>query len=103
MAKVITVSHEVDSQISKILLSYDIELDDNIQTISCTICSGSFHVPKWLQLRKFQLRSLISDNHYTPLFTDEPQVRTLRAISFIDKAYQEIMETEHFELMNYNN
>lgn len=96
MAKEITIAYEVNGLEVSVLVTYHVEMAGDIQTISCTINTGSFHVPAWLQLRKFELKSILSDGCYMPLFTDNDNIKNINAILFIDKAYNEIMDKEKF-------
>lgn len=99
MEKEITISYEVNNSEVAVLVSYKIELNDDIQTISCMVNPGSFNVPQWLQLRKFELKSILSgDGDYMPIFTDNENIKNINAVLFIDKAYNDIMRKEKFKM-----
>ena len=99
MEKEITIQYEVNGNSVSVLVSYKIEANADIQTISCTVNPGSFNVPTWLQLRKFELKSILSDEgDYSPLFNDNENIKNINAVLFIDKAYNDIMAKEKFKM-----
>lgn len=99
MEKEISVSYEVNNTIITVLVAYKIELNEDIQTISCTVNPVSFTVPQWLQLRKFELKSIRSnDGDYMPIFTDNDNIKNINAALFIDRAYNDIMKKEKFKM-----
>lgn len=99
MNKLITVAFDVNKQTSSVELMYDMITNENVHTIYCEVTGELSSIPNWLRLRKFELRSLITAGEYTPLFSDNGQVRSVAAEQFIDKAYTEIMQQEHYKLI----
>jgi hypothetical protein len=97
MHKQITITFDVNNLPAPILLFYDVETDGNMQTITCTV-NPDDRLPEWLHARKFELRSWLSDGTYMPLYNDNEQLYNMDALLFIDKAYSEIMEQEHFSM-----
>lgn len=95
MTKDIMITHKVNNEMLDIPLSYSVSVDENIHTIACSVSLGSFHAPAWLQLRKFQIRSVMVGKSYMQLFSDDMQVRNFDAVQFVDRAYREIMKVEH--------
>ena len=99
MNKRITIAFDVNKQANIIELSYDMIMDENVHTIYCEVTGEFKDIPNWLRLRRFELRSLISGDEYTPLFADNGERRSITAEQFIDKAYEEIMHREAYQLM----
>jgi hypothetical protein len=89
----------VNNQTTQVLIAYTIESLDDIQSIACTINPGSFNVPSWLQIRKFELKSIKSDEGYMPLFSDNGNIKNMDAVLFIDKTYDAIMQKEKFKIV----
>jgi hypothetical protein len=81
-------------------LSYDIELDEDIQVIHCSIAADNKAVPYWLHPRKFDFRSQFTNGAYTPLFNDNENINNINSVLFIEKAYTEIMRNEKFKTLN---
>lgn len=98
MAKEISINYEVNGTETAVPLNYIIEMIGAVQTIVCTVRTSGFHVPAWLQLRKFELKSVLSDGSYMPLFTDNSNIKNMDTALFIDKAYDEIMIKEKFAM-----
>lgn len=98
MSKDITISHRVNNEQLDIPLSYSVTMEEDIQVIACSVNLAHFHAPAWLQLRKFQIRSVLIGKTYQQLFSDDLQVRNFDAVQFVDKAYQEIMKMEHLKI-----
>ena len=96
MNKEITVLYNIGNREDAVLVSYVISMEQNIQTIACAITQVNFSSLHWLQLRKFELRSLLSAEGYMPLFNDNANIKNRDAVLFIDKAYHEIMNREKF-------
>jgi hypothetical protein len=92
MIKSIKIANNNDGG-KQIQLSYDIELNEDIQIIHCTVTTEIKEIPQWLHPRKFDLRSRYADGSYTPLFSDE-NIKNMQAVAFIDSAYAEIMKAE---------
>jgi hypothetical protein len=97
MSKDIMITHKVNNELLDIPLSYSVTMEEGIQVIACSINLSHFHAPAWLQLRKFQIRSMLVGKIYQQLFSDDMQVRNFDAVQFVDKAYQEIMKMEHYK------
>ena len=98
MQKTITISYQVNSQEYSVVISYKIEMNEQVQTISCIVNPGTFNFPPWLQLRKFELKSHFSGGVYVPLFNDNSNIKNMNAVLFIDKTYNDIMAQEKFKM-----
>jgi hypothetical protein len=98
MQKKITVLYSVNDLEYSVVISYTIEMSEQLQTISCIVNPGTFNFPPWLQLRKFELRSYFSAGQYTPLFSDNSNIKNMNAVLFIDKTYNDIMAQEKFKM-----
>lgn len=96
MIKKLDITHIVNGQEVIVNVSYRIRMEDNVQTISCIVNPDSYNVPTWLQMRNFELKSMLCDGEYDPLFTDNDNIKNIEAVLFIDKAYKDIMEAEQF-------
>lgn len=81
-----------------IRLNYSIEMVENVQTIHCAVDEAQ--VPVWLHFRKFSMKSLRDKNFYTQIFSELNNSRNLSTSLFIDKAYQDIMAAEKFEVVS---
>jgi hypothetical protein len=85
---------------SFIQLYYDIELQDNIHVIHCSIATTDRKaIPYWLHPRKFDFRSLCIDGSYSPLFNGNENINNRASIMFIEKAYEAIMENEKLTIL----
>ena len=100
MEKSITVSYLLSNHTASIsvLLKYNIERADNIQTVTCTISKSSEMIPIWLHPHKFEIKSMFNKGKYETLFNFENNAKNLDAALFIDQAYAEIMELEHLKV-----
>jgi len=96
MINEILVDFNVNGEDVQVPVSYKIEMAADIQLITCTVCPGTFHMPTWLQMRKFEFKSMLGNDGYMPLFTDNQSIKNINASMFIDKTYQEIMQKEKF-------
>ena len=96
MGKTISIPYELSSGEASFVidLSYNIDKTDDSQTISCVIDTLHKNIPTWLQLRKFEIKSLYSKGKYVPLFNENNNVRNLDVTLFIDKVYSDIMIRE---------
>jgi len=99
MTKEIKVEFSINNIQETITVTYTVEMDDDIQSIHCVVNKGNFHVPGWLQIKRFELKSVYSDGYYSPLFTDNENIKNINAALFIDKAYADIMKKEKFPLL----
>ena len=88
MEKVITVAYKLsgNDQLVSIPVSYVIENEDNVRTITCTVNPGSSLLPFWLQ-RKFNIKLLFSDGYYELLYNEGNIIKNLDTSLFIDQAY----------------
>ncbi len=98
MEKEITVLYNTGSREDAVQVCYTIGMANGVQTISCSIRQINFHSLHWLQLRKFELRSILSAEGYMPLFSDNSNIKNRDAVLFIDKAYRDIMVKEKFKM-----
>lgn len=98
MRKEIDIQFSVNDIGETVPVSYTVEMNDDVQTINCMVNTGSFHVPTWLQIKRFELKSIYSDGCYAPLFTDNENIKNMHAALFIDKAYTDIMAKEKFKM-----
>lgn len=98
MVNNITVAHEVNGLETVVPVSYKIEMDGCIQTITCRVDASAFHVPAWLQLRSFVFRSSLANGRYTQLFSEYDDVKNIDTIMFIDKVYNGVMRLEKMAL-----
>lgn len=97
MNKHITVGYDVNNLPGAVELCYDVQMEDNVQTIYCQVTDND--IPTWLRLRKFELRSLMINEGYIQLFSDNVQISTVDAEQFMDKAYAAIMKQEAYVLI----
>ncbi len=95
MNKQITIAYSVNNEAVNIPLYYTVSVSDNVHTIACNVNLSAFHAPAWLQLRKFEIRSILIGKNYSQLFSDDQQARNFDSVLFVDKAYGEIMKMEH--------
>jgi hypothetical protein len=97
MEKSITISYLLSSKATSVsvLLKYNIERAENIQTVSCTITKSDEMIPLWLHPHKFEVKSMINKGKYETLFNFENNAKNLDAALFIDQAYADIMTKEH--------
>ena len=100
MEKSITVAYLLSNNAASVsvLLKYNIERADNIQTVTCTISKSSEMIPIWLHPHKFEIKSMYNKGKYETLFNFENNAKNLDAALFIDQAYAEIMEQEHLKV-----
>lgn len=98
MEKEITVLYKIGNREDTVLVSYSIGMESGIQTISCNIRQIGTNSLHWLQLRKFELRSMQSVDGFMPLFSDNSNIKNRDAVMFIDKTYQDIMAREKFKM-----
>ena len=96
MEKSITISYLLSSKVSSVsvLLKYNIERTDGVQTITCTVAKSDELIPLWLHPHKFEVKSLFSKGKYETLFNFENNAKNLDAALFIDQAYAAIMTRE---------
>jgi hypothetical protein len=99
MEKEISVLYKIGSREDAVLVSYSIDMVSDIQTITCNIRKVSTNSLHWLQLRKFELRSMHSAEGYMPLFSDNSNIKNRDAVLFIDKTYRDIMAIEKFKMV----
>lgn len=92
----VSVPFEINNEERLINVQYQIELDEHIQTIVCNIdiqeLKGVRHL---MQLRSFELRALLMyEGTYAPVFTDNEYIRNKHISTFLNKAYECIMDKE---------
>ncbi len=81
-----------------VLLMYNIERADNIQTVTCTVTKSEELIPLWLHPHKFEIKSMYNNGRYETLFNFDNNTRNLDATLFIDEAYAAIMTREHLKV-----
>lgn len=77
-----------------IQLLYTVEINEGELSIGCLVEATKPHLLSWLQLRRFQIKSVFLDGAYFPLFNHENDVKTVDTALFIDVAYKAIMGKE---------
>ena len=100
MEKSITVSYLLNNKATSVsvMLMYNIERLDNIQTITCTVSKSEEAIPLWLHPHKFEVKSVFNKGKYETLFNFENNTKNLDAALFIDEAYAAIMTKEHLKV-----
>ena len=100
MEKSITINYVPSNKADtiSILLKYNIERADNIQTVTCTVTKSTDIIPLWLHPHKFEIKSMFSNGKYETLFNFENNAKNLDAALFIDEAYAAIMTKEHLKV-----
>lgn len=97
MQKNISVSytHQSLHETYAIVVTYQIEQEGNISLISCSVSQEDpLPVPQWLQLKKFEVRTLFAAGVYIMLYNEKNHHSNLDTSLFIDKAYDDIMHEE---------
>jgi hypothetical protein len=92
VAKTISVLFTIDGSDMPVIVTYKIQMADNIQVISCSVDQNE-HKNR-LQISKFELRSRLSLGIYTPLFNEGIQDKSIMTSLFVDKVYIDIMSKE---------
>lgn len=87
----IIVSFMPDTTSVDIELTYNIDIADGMHTVHCSVCAP---FPNWLQLRKFDVTSVIKKNQYELLFSAANNEANLATSLFIDSVYDNIMRAE---------
>jgi len=100
MEKSIIIDYVLSSKATtvSVLLNYNIERLNNIQTVSCTITKSAELIPLWLHPHKFEIKSMYNNGKYETLFNFENNTKNLDAALFIDVAYAAIMSKEHLKV-----
>jgi hypothetical protein len=96
MSKSISISFGFGDAIFQIGLKYAIQVQENTQTISCSV--EGLQLPLWLQLRKFEVSSLNEQNVFVPLYNEVNNGKNMATVLFIDKAYFDIMRAEKLQV-----
>lgn len=89
MTKKVLVSYP-DLSDSPLKVKYKISNSGGIKTINC-VMSTDQTLPNWLQLRKFDFRSLKAEGAYNLLFEEKKFEKNLDTVLFLDRVYEEIM------------
>jgi len=87
----ITISFTPDKIPVDVALTYNIDVADGMHTVHCSVCAP---YPQWLQLRKFNIASVIKKNGHELLFDAANADANLATSQFIDSAYDHIMKAE---------
>ncbi len=94
MERLIEISYLVSNgQEVTIPISYIIEKNENVCTITCTVNPGNSLLPFWLQ-RKFSIKLLFTDGYYVHLFDESNIIKNLDTSLFIDQVYDKIITKE---------
>ncbi|HYD21246.1 MAG TPA: hypothetical protein VEB40_07225 [Flavipsychrobacter sp.] len=96
MEKNISVVFALNGSDESVVITYNISMTGDIQTIACTI--GKSEHRNWLQLNKFELRSQCSGGVYAALFNESLQQKNIATSLFIDQAYNDIMAREKMKV-----
>lgn len=91
MTKNILVSYP-NAEDSPLKVKYKVSNSGKIKTINC-VMSTDQTIPNWLQLRKFDFRSLKEGKKYNLLFEEKKFEKNLDTVLFLDKVYEKIMTT----------
>jgi hypothetical protein len=97
MKKEISINYSVSASEATCVvpLNYTVEKAGKLLTISCLVATVSPNVFPWLQLRKFEIKSVLEGGgRYSVLFNDDNNARTIDTALFIDNAYASIMAKE---------
>ncbi len=98
MQKTITVQFRINNTEVPVLIAYNIQMDNDIQTISCFVNKNAN--PTWLQLGKFELKSQYDNGMYVALFNDMLNKKNMATALFVDQAYTDIMGKEKMRVYN---
>jgi hypothetical protein len=91
----ISVSYQPDQGSSFLAnVAYEIDMNENIQTLTCNIAAIDSAIPTWCQPKKFIVRSLFEDKEYTLLYNENKEIRHIDMAIFIEKVYADIMQKE---------
>ncbi|OJW77373.1 MAG: hypothetical protein BGO69_18505 [Bacteroidetes bacterium 46-16] len=95
MGKVINISYKLSTsdQLITIPVSYVIENNEDMYTITCTVNPGNSLLPFWLQ-RKFNIKLLFTDGYFIHLFDESNIIKNLDTSLFIDQVYDSIITKE---------
>jgi hypothetical protein len=100
MSNKISIDYSLSNRNTSCVVSllYTRETNEDILAINCHIQSTEPKVLPWLHLKGFEIKSILSDGAYSPLFNDQNYVRSVEAALFIDTAYKAIMTKEKLRL-----
>jgi len=73
-------------------IHYKITKEGNLKTITCKIASNE-KVPSWLELTKFELVGLKSEDSYDLLFQNKKYDKNLDTVLFMDKVFERIINS----------
>jgi hypothetical protein len=92
MQKNISVLFQLHGSDLPVVISYNINMSGDIQTISCVVDNSEHR--NWLQLNKFELRSQLAEGMYVALYNEAMQKKNIATTLFIDQVYSDIMHYE---------
>ncbi|MEJ5053825.1 hypothetical protein [Sphingobacterium sp. MYb382] len=72
---------------------YKITKEGNLKTITCKVASSE-SIPGWLELTKFELVGLKSEDSYDLLFQIKKYEKNLDTVLFMDKVFERIINTQ---------
>lgn len=100
MKKSINIPFTLNDKEVEVAIFYNTELDGETHIISCKVDVDNFdaHLWHWLEVRTFELRSMLLDDSYTQLYTENDNVKSSDTILFIECAYKHIMAQEKLPL-----
>lgn len=96
MPKNILVPYSINHRDVTVDVSYQVEMNDDIQTITCSVSRNDQNA--WLEMFKFGYRSRLEDGMFVQLFFDNGNINNINASLFIDKTYMAIMNKEKCKL-----
>jgi hypothetical protein len=96
MDKNISVLFQLNGSDLPVVITYNINMLGDIQTISCHVDNTEHR--NWLQLNKFEMKSQLSDGMYVALFNEAVQKKNIATTLFIDQVYSDIMHREKMQM-----
>ena|ERR1043165_7880832 len=96
MEKTIAVQFQFNNSELPILVVYNMQMEKNIQTISCSVQKNENS--RWLQLSKFELKSQYDNGMYVALFNDAHSKINMATSLFLDQVYSDIMGKEEMKV-----
>lgn len=75
-------------------LSYEKEEEQGIQVLKCRVDLPWGEIPDWLKPHKFELRALCSNGSYEALLNETPNIYSLDAALFMERAQEQVWQAE---------
>lgn len=100
MKQSINVPFTINNKEVEVSLFYSIALEGATHTINCKVDVDNFdaHLWHWLEIRSFQLQSMILKDGYAQLYAENDNIKSSDTILFIECAYNHIMKQEKLPL-----